>query len=83
MVVPRHLGTNNVILEESFRSGYRPTAVVCMRRKRGPKCTMLKDRDCDVTPYIIAHMYPQMHQGSANSARCIVDMGDCRHRECA
>ena len=24
--------------------------VVCMRRKRGPKSTMLKDRDCDVTP---------------------------------
>ena len=51
-----------------------------MRRKRGPKCTMLKDRDYDVTPYIIAHMYPQMHQGSANSARCIVEMGDCWRR---
>ena len=54
--------------------------VVCLRRKRGPKCTMLKDRDYDVTPYIIAHMYPQMHQGSANSARCIVEMGDCWRR---
>ena len=51
-----------------------------MRGKCLPKSTMLKDRDYDVTPYIIAHMYPQMHQGSANSARCIVDMGDCRRR---
>ena len=29
-VVPRHLGTNNVILEESFRSGY--TALVAHKR---------------------------------------------------
>ena len=33
--------------------------VVCMRGKCDPKSTMLKDRDYDVTPYIIAHMYPQ------------------------
>ena len=37
--------------------------VVCMRRKRGPKSTMLKDRDYDVTPYIIAHMYPKCTRG--------------------
>ena len=37
-----------------------------------PKCTMLKDRDYDVTPYIIAHLYPQMHQGLAKV--CEVDM---------
>ena len=38
--------------------------VVCMGRRTSPKCTTLKDRDYDVTPYIIAHLYPQMHQGS-------------------
>ena len=54
--------------------------VVCMRFSPTPKSTMLKDRDYDVTPYIIADMYPQMHQGSANSARCIVEMGDCWRR---
>ena len=26
---------------------------------------MLKDRDYDVTPYIIAHIYPQIRDGSA------------------
>ena len=30
----------------------------------------------DVTPHIIAHMYPQMRKGSANSARCIVEIGN-------
>ena len=38
--------------------------VVTMWWTTSPKCTMLKDRDYDVTPYIIAHLYPQMHQGS-------------------
>ena len=33
---------------------------------------MLKDRDYDVTPHIIAHLYPQIHQGSAKE--CEVDM---------
>ena len=51
-----------------------------MRGKCLFKCTMLKDRDYDVTPHIIVHIYLQMHQGSANSARCIVDMGDCWRR---
>ena len=37
-----------------------------------PKSTMLKDRDYDVTPHIIAHLYPQIHQGSAKE--CEVDM---------
>ena len=39
--------------------------------------------DYDVTPSIIAHFYLQMRKGSANSARCIVEMGDCWRRECA
>ena len=30
---------------------------------------MLKDRDYDVTPYIIAHILRQIRKGSANSAR--------------
>ena len=49
---------------------------------------MLKDRDYDVTPYIIAHLYLQMGGGvderlrgvvwiwSAKSARCTVKMVD-------
>ena len=32
----------------------------------------------DVTPHITGHIYPQMRKGSANSARCIVEMCDCR-----
>ena len=51
-----------------------------MRFSPTSKSTMLKDRDYDVTPDIIGHMYLQMHQGSANSARCIVEMGDCWRR---
>ena len=39
-----------------------------------PKSTMLKDRDYDVTPHIIAHLYPQIHQGSAKE--CEVYCGD-------
>ena len=35
---------------------------------------MLKDRDYDVTPYIIGHIYLQMSGGSVNSARCTVKM---------
>ena len=35
----------------------------------GPKSVMLKDRDYDVTPYIIAHIYPQIRKGSAKSTR--------------
>ena len=34
----------------------------------------------DVTPHIIGHIYLQMRKGSANSARCIVEMGDCWRR---
>ena len=34
----------------------------------------------DVTPHITGHIYPQMRKGSANSAMCIVEMGDCRRR---
>ena len=39
---------------------------------------MLKDRDYDVTPHIIAHMYLQMRGGSVKD--CEVDMGDGRRR---
>ena len=39
---------------------------------------MLKDRDYDVTPYIIAHLYLQMHQGSAKV--CEVYCGYGRRR---
>ena len=41
---------------------------------------MLKYRDYDVTPYIIAHILPQIRNGSAKSARCTVEMGDGRRR---
>ena len=34
-----------------------------------PKSVRLKDRDYDVTPNIIAHMYPQIRNGSVKDAR--------------
>ena len=43
-----------------------------------PKSVRLKDRDYDVTPYIIAHMYPQISNGSAKV--CEVYCGYCRRR---
>ena len=49
---------------------YRP--VVSMRRIRDPKSVRLKDRDYDVTPNIIAHMYPQIRNGSVKE--CEVEM---------
>ena len=39
---------------------------------------MLKDRDYDVTPHIIAHMYLQMRGGSVKD--CEVEMGACLRR---
>ena len=48
------------------------TLVVCMRRIRDPKSVRLKDRDYDVTPNIIAHMYPQIRNGSVKE--CEVEM---------
>ena len=39
-----------MIARDVIREQRYNTLVVCMRRKRGPKSTMLKDRDCDVTP---------------------------------
>ena len=48
------------------------TIVVCMRRIRDPKSVRLKDRDYDVTPNIIAHMYPQIRNGSVKE--CEVEM---------
>ena len=38
--------------------------VVYMGGRISPKSVRLKDRDYDVTPYIIAHMYPQISNGS-------------------
>ena len=49
-----------------------------MRWRTSSKCTRLKDRDYDVTPYIIAHLYLQMHQGSAKV--CEVYCEDGRRR---
>ena len=46
--------------------------VVSMRRIRDPKSVRLKDRDYDVTPNIIAHMYPQIRNGSVKE--CEVEM---------
>ena len=43
-----------------------------MRRIRDPKSVRLKDRDYDVTPNIIAHMYPQIRNGSVKE--CEVEM---------
>ena len=54
-------------------SKYNNAQAMCL-----PKCAMLKDRDYDVTPHIIAHMYPQMRGGSVKD--CEVDMGDGRRR---
>ena len=46
--------------------------VVSLRRIRDPKSVRLKDRDYDVTPNIIAHMYPQIRNGSVKE--CEVEM---------
>ena len=46
--------------------------VVCLRRIRDPKSVRLKDRNYDVTPNIIAHMYPQIRNGSVKE--CEVEM---------
>ena len=74
-----HIGKNNPKLEYTMRTENENKilietreekdlgvwiTVVCMGRRTSPKCTTLKYRDYDVTPYIIAHLYPQMHQGS-------------------
>ena len=53
-------------------------SVVCMRRIRDPKSVRLKDRDYDVTPNIIAHMYPQIRNGSVKE--CEVYCEDGRRR---
>ena len=47
-------------------------SVVSLRRIRDPKSVRLKDRDYDVTPNIIAHMYPQIRNGSVKE--CEVEM---------
>ena len=46
--------------------------VVCMILMCLPKSVMLKDRDYDVTPYIIAHILRQIRNGSAKSARYLI-----------
>ena len=38
------------------------------------KCTRLKDRDYDVTPYIIAHLCAKCTRGWRRFARCSVEM---------
>ena len=48
------------------------SVVVSLRRIRDPKSVRLKDRDYDVTPNIIAHMYPQIRNGSVKE--CEVEM---------
>ena len=47
----------------------RWTAVVYRIVTVYAKSGMLKDRDYDVTPYIIAHILRQIRKGSAKSAR--------------
>ena len=46
--------------------------VVIMWFMTSPKSVRLKDRDYDVTPNIIAHMYPQIRNGSVKE--CEVEM---------
>ena len=46
--------------------------VVIMWFMTSPKSVRLKDRDYDVTPHIIAHMYPQIRNGSVKE--CEVEM---------
>ena len=48
------------------------TLVVSLGKIRDPKSVRLKDRDYDVTPNIIAHMYPQISNGSVKE--CEVEM---------
>ena len=69
-----------VVSKQLFKTlcSFELALVVIMCWTTSPKCTMLKDRDYDVTPYIIAHLYPQMHQGLAKV--CEVYCGYCRRR---
>ena len=46
------------------------------------KSVMLKDRDYDVTPYIIAHILRQIRKGSANSTRWGGDREDGGGEQC-
>ena len=45
-------------------------SVVIMWFMTSPKSVRLKDRDYDVTPHIIAHMYPQIRNGSVKECSC-------------
>ena len=63
---------------------HRDALVVYMLFTLAPKCTMLKDRDYDVTPHIILILSftctPKCTRGWRRFARCSVHMGDCRRR---
>ena len=56
----------------------RFNAALAARRGSLNAAPMLKDRDYDVTPHIIAHMYLQMRGGSVKD--CEVEMGACWRR---
>ena len=60
------------------------TQVVYMTISVYAKSVMLKDRDYDVTPYIIAHILRQIRKGSANSTRWepeVIETGSDRNRK--
>ena len=63
----------------AWLNGFMPRVAIAhgstlpyMRRIRDPKSVRLKYRDYDVTPNIIAHMYPQLRNGSVKE--CEVEM---------
>ena len=64
------LGDITHVISTSTRK--MPILVVSLRRIRDPKSVRLKYRDYDVTPNIIAHMYPQIRNGSVKE--CEVEM---------
>ena len=60
--------------DTAHNQSHENRVVVSLRRIRDPKSVRLKDRDYDVTPNIIAHMYPQIRNGSVKE--CEVYCGD-------
>ena len=58
--------------KDGVKRDVRKAGVVVMPKMCVAKCAMLKDRDYDVTPYIIAQEVRQMRGWSAKSARYLI-----------
>ena len=70
-IAPSQYDYNNRI-QNNYIHDTTTRLVVIMWFMTSPKSVRLKDRDYDVTPNIIAHMYPQIRNGSVKE--CEVEM---------